>query len=547
MNFFKRWQPVVWLGSALLLIGCDSPRPAPVQPEAPASLTSTDPSSVGVDGRAPAANANGNAPTADSPDTADAQSVVPPQNDARSTTSPLAPSEIDLSQRPFMTLQPITSSSPAELIAHLRQIDSALQDLVLAGSHDFLDEQTFTQSGLRLGRMKQAAGLQLAQSSESSESERKAGVLAQLVALSHMSGLGDVPAAQELERFASEMSTAADADLAHQAQVVLIGFELQSLQNGVRSTPDMLLSQVGKLFVRPEDRGFPEFMVLQQARQVLHQMGFGEAADQVKQTVIEAYRTSPDPQLRSESWLIETQESQAYQNFLQAFRGLGSEQFDSVAALAALRGLYEEFPSLQTLEQIASTIANIEYSGHVALSQDVAKFAQQAMADYSDEETVGVKNALDAHAARTALLGHELPLTGLVGFDGQPLSWDDYQGKVVLVEFWASWCIKCMHELPGIRQSYTEFSDRGFDVLSVNMDENLASGRTFVEQQNFPWRSFHSDDPQAIGFKSPLAQQLGVNAIPFMLLVGRDGRVAALHVRGDQLKPAIAKLLESTP
>ncbi|MCA9182325.1 MAG: TlpA family protein disulfide reductase [Planctomycetales bacterium] len=540
MKFCKRWQTATRLGFALLLIGCDSSRPIPV-PEtstgAPtASLASTTPSSLESD-----------ALNSDSLRTADPQSATPPQRDSGNSGAPRAPDEIDLSQRSFMTLQPITSSSPEELIAHLRQIDSALQDLVLAGSHDFLDEQTFKQSGLRLGRMKQAAGLQLAQSPESSVSESKAGVIAQLVALSHMSGLGDVPAAQELERFAGEMSTSADADLAHQAQVVMIGFELQSLQNGVRSTPETLLSQVDKLFARPEDRGFPEFMVLQQAQQVLHQMGFGEAADQVKEKVIEAYRTSPDPQLRGEAWLIETQESQAYQNFLQAFRGLGSESFDSAAALVALRGLYEEFPSLQTLEQIASTIANIEYSGQVALSQDVAKFTQQTMADYSSQEVAGVKHALDAHAARTALLGHELPLVGLIGFDGQPLLWDDYQGKVVLVDFWASWCVKCMRELPGIRQCYTAYADRGFDVLSVNMDENLASGRTFVEQQHFPWRSFHSDDPQAIGFKSPLAQQLGVNAIPFMLIIGRDGRVAALHVRGEQLKPAIAKLIEATP
>ncbi len=557
MNYCKRWIPAMWLGGALLLIGCDSSIPAPIQPAEPASgqtasadpasLTSSNTGSADGDSRALIADANGHAAAADAPGAANAQPIVPPQNDARGATSQLATDDLDFMQRPFMTLQPITSSSPGELIAHLRQIDSALQDLVLTGSRDFLDEKTFTQSGLRLGRMKQAAGLQLAQSSESSDRERKAGVIAQLVALSHMSGLGDVLAAHELERFASEMSTAEDADLAHQAQVVLIGFELQSLQNGVRATPEALMSQVDKLFVRPEDRGFPEFMVLQQAQQVLRQMGFVDAADQVKQTLVEAYRTSPDPQLRGEAWLIETQASQAYQNFLLAFRALGSEQFDSPAVLASLRGLYEEFPSLQTLEQIASTIANIEYSGQAGLSQDVASFTQQAMSNYSDQETLGVRNALAAHKARTALLGHELPLDGLVGFDGKPLLWDDYQGKVVLVDFWASWCIKCMGELPGIRQSYAEFSGRGFEVLSVNMDENLAAGRKVVEQQRFPWRSFHSDDPQAVGFKSALAQQLGVNAIPFMLLVGKDGRVAALHVRGELLKPTIAKLLEATP
>ncbi|MEO8272041.1 MAG: hypothetical protein ABI557_20190, partial [Aureliella sp.] len=358
MIFCKHGQSAIWLGMALLLLGCDSSSPKPVPPgnsvngqstEAePASLISTAPNSVG-----------GDTANADSTRTADTQSDVPLLSDATIATPQRLPDGLDLSQRPFMTLQPISSSSPEELIAHLRLIDSALQDLVVAGSRDFLDQQTFTQSGLRLGRMKQAAGLQLAQSSESSESERKSGVIAQLVALSHMSGLGDVPAAQELERFANVMSTSDDADLAHQAQVVLIGFELQSLQNGVRSTPEALLSQVDKLLVRPADRGFPEFMVLQQAQQVLHQMGFGDAADRVKQTVIEAYRTCPDPQLRGEAWLIEVRESQAYQNFLQAFRGLGTQQFDSAAVLASLRGLYEEFASLQTLEQIATTIANI--------------------------------------------------------------------------------------------------------------------------------------------------------------------------------------------
>lgn len=558
MNDYKLRRRTTWLAVGLLLAGCDSstPVPVPTGAEGVASPATTSPASSNSalgGGAAPGdtqAEVDSTAQSASPTAAASLETAslgAPVGNAASGTFAPTLSGTIDLSQRPFMTLQPVTSTSPETLIAHLRQVDSALQDLVLAGSSNFLDEQAFIQSGLRLGRMKQASGLQLAQSPQSSDEERKSGVLAQLVALSHMSGLGDVPAAQELERFASELSASADTDLAHQAQVVLIGFELQSLQNGLRATPEALLSQVDKLFQRPEDRGFPEFMVLQQAQQVLRQMGFAEGAEQVKQTVVEAYRTSRDPQLRGEAWLIETQESQAYQNFLQAFRPLGSPQFDSAAALAALRGLYEQFPSLQTLEQIASTIANIEYSGQIPLSQDVASFTRQALAKYDDQDSLVVQNALAAHAARTALLGQPLNLVGLVGFDGEPLQKSAYEGKVVLVDFWASWCIKCMRELPGIRQCYADFAGQGFDVLSVNMDENLASGRSFVQQQNFPWRSFHSADLQTLGFKSPLAQQLGVNAIPFMLLVGRDGRVAELHVRGDQLRPAIVKLLESTP
>lgn len=568
MNVLKIVQRTAWLGAALFLQGCDSTKPVPLETAAAANSNLANPGPV--DAQAPqldpsgpvAGNAGSTAVDVTATQAVQRQLsaapagplgslevpvVAPPlATDGESLARPQSMSP-ELQQQPFMTLQPINSTVPSDLIDHLRQIDIALQDLVLAGSSNSLDEQTFIRSGLRLGRMKQAAGLQLAQSPDASESQRKAGVLAQLVALSHMSGLRDVESAQELERFANALSASNDPDLAHQAAVVIIGFELQSLQNGVRATPDELLAHVARLFMRPEDRGFPEFMVLQQAQQVLRQMGFNEQADQVQQTLVEAYRTSPDRKLRGEAWLIETQNSQAYQNFLQAFRPLGTEQFDAAAALSALRGLYDQFPSLQTLEQIASTITNIEYSGHVPLSQDVASFTRQKLVDFPNEDTVLIKNALAAHAARTALLGQSLDLSALVGFDGKPLDASRYAGKVVLVDFWASWCVKCMRELPAIRQSYADFAGQGFDVLGVNMDENLASGRSFVEQQKFPWRSFHNQNVQELGFKSALAQKLGVTAIPFMLLLDRDGRVAALHVRGEQLGPAIAKLLALDP
>lgn len=532
--------------------GCDSSQPVPISTATETQASLVPPPLVGTEERNVAGEPG--VATEEGESTNDEANESSPGDVAAPADSPVEPTRltlpsdtIDLSQRAFMTLQPLTSASPEALIDHLRQIDAALQDLVLAGSSNFVDEQTFKQAGLRLGGMKREAGKQLADSPAGTPEQQKAGIIAQLVALSHMSGLGDVAAAQELERYARELASGPDPDIAHQAQVVLLGFELQSLQNGLSATPEALLAQVGQLFPRVQDRGFPEFMVLQQAQQVLSQMGFEEAAEQIRQTIITAYRTAPDRQLRGEAWLIETQQSQAYQNFVQAFRELGRETFEPAAALASLRGLYQQFPSLQSLEQIASTITNIEFSGYVPLSQDVAQYVQQELENYAGVDTTTVQQILDAHAARTSLIGQSLPLSGLIGFDGQPLQWQDYQGKVVLVDFWASWCIKCLRELPVIRQTYADFASQGFAVIGINMDENLTSGQSFVEQQQFPWRSFHSDRPDQLGFNSELAQKLGVNAIPLMLLIGRDGRVAALHVRGEQLKPAVMKLLEATP
>jgi thiol-disulfide isomerase/thioredoxin len=536
------------------LSGCDRSTPQPLTessaaasaaagaPLAPSGSQTRMPTSADV-GAPPSLDADSNA-------LAGAPTALPdlqPTGADSDNLSNASPPRVELENRPFATLQPLASQEPAALIDHLRQIDAALQDLVLAGTSNFLDEQSFTAAGLRLGRMKQAAGQQLARSPQSDAEQRKAGILAELVALSHMSGLRDIKAAQELERFANELATSGDVDLAHQARVVLIGFELQALQNGLHQQPDALLAQVAELFQRPQDRGFPEFMVLQQAHQVLSQMGFSAAAQQVLQSVFTAYRTSPDAQLRGEAWLLEVQSSQAYQNFLQAFRSLGSETFDTATALVAVRGLLDAFPSMQTVEQIATTIANIEYSGYIPLSQDVAQLTRDALSAFPDADPAYVEKSLQDHATRTSLMNAPLPLAGLVSFDGRPLDWNEYAGKVVLVDFWASWCLKCLREIPGIRQVQADLAPQGFAVLSINMDENLASARDFVQTQNFPWRSYHSDDPQRLGFQSVVARQMGVNAIPLMLLLDRQGRVAAMHVRGEQLRPAIEKLLGATP
>ncbi len=531
----SHWRAVVSL-ILLAAVGCDQSQPAPVETES------------GLISQQRQQSPDLAAEPSHNPNAGDAVTSQPPSPGAAEVdafSAPILKQQTEMN-RPFATLQPVTSNSPEVLINHLRDIDNALQDLVQKGAGNFLDETSFVEGGLRLGRMKRDAGLQLASAPESNDEQRRSGVLAQLVALSHMSGLRDVESAKELERFAQQLVASNDEELAHQARVVLLGFELQSLQNGVRADPGALLTQVNGLFARPQDRRFPEFMVLQQAQQVLQQMGFADAAQTVKNIVVEEYRSSPDAQLRGEAWLIETRESEAYQAFLAAFRGLGTEQFDAPAAASAVRELYEAFPTFQTAEQLATAVGNVEYSGEIALSQDMAGVVQQALASLPPAPTSEVVKLLDAHAARLNSLNKPLQLEGLVDFRGQPLDWKQYEGQVVLVSFWASWCIKCMREIPAIQEAYTEFSSQGFDVLGVNMDQELAEGQRAVSSGNFPWKNYHSANPEALGFQAPLAQQLGVNAIPFMILVGRDGSVVALHVRGERLKPAIQKLLDST-
>ena len=118
--------------------------------------------------------------------------------------------QADLMNRAFMTLQAPKSDRPDDLVAYLAEVDVALRDLILAGTNNVVDAATFTNSGLRLGQLKLQAGERLAQATDATADQRKAGTISQLVALSHMSGLKDVESAKKLEKFATTLLQSTD-------------------------------------------------------------------------------------------------------------------------------------------------------------------------------------------------------------------------------------------------------------------------------------------------------------------------------------------------
>lgn len=125
--------------------------------------------------------------------------------------------------------------------------------------------------------------------------------------------------------------------------------------------------------------------------------------------------------------------------------------------------------------------------------------------------------------------------------NGKSVSLDDYRGRVVLIDFWATWCSPCVAEVPVLKAVYEKYKARGFEVLSISLDdEDTQPGvAAFVKRNKMDWR--HICDGQ--GWKTPIAQRYGVRAIPFTVLVGRDGRITAVNVRGESLEPAVKAAL----
>ena len=145
---------------------------------------------------------------------------------------------------------------------------------------------------------------------------------------------------------------------------------------------------------------------------------------------------------------------------------------------------------------------------------------------------------------REALSGAEFEVTG-VAVEGPKFDWANYKGKVVLVDFWATWCGPCLEEMSNIRKYYEMYHDQGFEVVGVNLDDMPENLEAFLAKQALPWPVVVSPNAKELGMENPVAIRCGVEVIPFVVLVDRDGKVIKINVTGDRLGEELAKLFKA--
>ncbi len=123
--------------------------------------------------------------------------------------------------------------------------------------------------------------------------------------------------------------------------------------------------------------------------------------------------------------------------------------------------------------------------------------------------------------------------------DGTPLSLSSLRGKLVLIDFWASWCGPCRVENPNVVKLYDRFKDRGFDILGVSLDSNRDAWLKAIADDGLAWN--HVSDLKF--WQNAVAVQYGVRSIPHTVLVGPDGVIIAKNLRGAALEAKVAELL----
>jgi peroxiredoxin len=182
----------------------------------------------------------------------------------------------------------------------------------------------------------------------------------------------------------------------------------------------------------------------------------------------------------------------------------------------------------------------LELAGRIAQAADPAAYEallQSRSQSPIPEVSAWATGKANVQTAKTKTL--ELQFTAL---DGRAVDVAQLRGKVVLIDFWATWCGPCKEELPNVQAAYAKYHAQGFEVIGVSLDSDKDREKLvdFVRTHELPWPQ-HFDGR---GWKNEFAVKFGIRAIPAMFLLDQEGKVVSTDARGPKLEAEIRRLLK---
>ena len=174
-------------------------------------------------------------------------------------------------------------------------------------------------------------------------------------------------------------------------------------------------------------------------------------------------------------------------------------------------------------------------------------FGKEKTAELFNKLTPRVKSSDDGKMVEQyLLLNKELKIGDkfvdfeMLDSNGQQRKLSEFQGKVVLLEFWASWCGPCLSEIPYLKKTYENYHKYGFEIFAVSFDINKEDWLKAIEEKNLNWN--HVTELKSTGNTAGLIY--GVSGIPDNFLIDENGIIKARNLRGDKLDKTLKKIIK---
>jgi len=179
--------------------------------------------------------------------------------------------------------------------------------------------------------------------------------------------------------------------------------------------------------------------------------------------------------------------------------------------------------------------------GRQLIEQLKTGYPDTVIAKSADKILASIDRPAAAQKLQAALaVGLPFPDFAEKDLDGKPISVGALKGKVVLVDFWATWCGPCRGELPNVIATYHKHHTEGFEIIGVSLDSDREKLDAFLKQtEGMTWKQYFDGQ----GWGNKLAVKYGVESIPFAVLIGPDGKIIGKSLRGEDLENAVAAAL----
>ena len=164
------------------------------------------------------------------------------------------------------------------------------------------------------------------------------------------------------------------------------------------------------------------------------------------------------------------------------------------------------------------------------------KIRDALVGQYADNDFV---RHIDSRLRSALIAGMEAPDIALPNPQGDTLRLSALRGKVVLIDFWASWCGPCRRENPHVVRLYERFHDKGFEIFSVSLDQSRDKWLDAIQKDGLRWPCHVSD---LRGWNSAAGRLYGISSIPATVLVDREGNILARNLRGAELERKLTEI-----